>query len=281
MTGIIDVGGGLRGIYGAGVLDRCMDDALGFDLCVGVSAGSANMAAFLAGQRGRNYAFYTEYAARREYMGPYTVLKKREYIDLDYVYGTLSNEGGDSPLDFDALTENPAALVVVSTDAKTGEAVYFTKQDLSRNNYKIFNASCAIPLACKPQLVAGNAYFDGGVADPVPVEKALALGCEKLVLILTHPLSYSAESKADETGARLLTKHYPAVADRLKTKGLRYRQGVALALALQKQGRCLILAPDDTCGVKTVTRDQKKLLRLYCKGYRDARTLRAFLSAVT
>ncbi len=42
--GVIDVGGGLRGIYGAGVLDRCLEEDLRFDLCIGVSAGSANMA---------------------------------------------------------------------------------------------------------------------------------------------------------------------------------------------------------------------------------------------
>lgn len=38
--GVIDVGGGLRGIYGAGVLDRCLEEDLRFDLCIGVSAGS-------------------------------------------------------------------------------------------------------------------------------------------------------------------------------------------------------------------------------------------------
>ena len=52
--GVIDVGGGLRGIYGAGVLDRCLEEDLRFDLCIGVSAGSANMASYLAGQHGRN-----------------------------------------------------------------------------------------------------------------------------------------------------------------------------------------------------------------------------------
>lgn len=38
--GVIDVGGGLRGIYGAGVLDRCLEEDLRFDLCIGVSADS-------------------------------------------------------------------------------------------------------------------------------------------------------------------------------------------------------------------------------------------------
>ena len=69
-TGIVDVGGGLRGIYAAGVLDYCMDQGIHFDLGVGVSAGSANLASYASGQRGRNFQFYTEYAFRKQYMSP-------------------------------------------------------------------------------------------------------------------------------------------------------------------------------------------------------------------
>ena len=67
--GVVDVGGGLRGIYAAGVFDYCMDENIKFDCCIGVSAGSANVASYLSGQRGRNYKFYTDYAFRNQYMG--------------------------------------------------------------------------------------------------------------------------------------------------------------------------------------------------------------------
>lgn len=93
--GVIDVGGGLRGIYGAGVLDRCLEEDLRFDLCIGVSAGSANMASYLAGQHGRNKPFYDEYSFRREYMSVHNLIRKHSYLDLGYVYGTLSNAGGE------------------------------------------------------------------------------------------------------------------------------------------------------------------------------------------
>ena len=43
-TGIIDVGGGFRAIFGAGVEDRCLEEDVGFDHCYGISAGSANLA---------------------------------------------------------------------------------------------------------------------------------------------------------------------------------------------------------------------------------------------
>ena len=70
MIGIVDVGGGLRGIFGAAVFDRCLDEGVAFDYVLGVSAGSGNAVAFLAGQRGRNRLFYTEYAARKGWWPP-------------------------------------------------------------------------------------------------------------------------------------------------------------------------------------------------------------------
>ena len=67
ITAIIDVGGGFRAIFGAGVLDRCLEEGIAFDHCYGVSAGSANLTSFLAHQHGRNHTFYTQYAFRKEY----------------------------------------------------------------------------------------------------------------------------------------------------------------------------------------------------------------------
>ena len=53
-VGIIDVGGGMRDIYGCGVFDYLLDKKIEIDYCVGVSAGSANIASYIAKQRGRN-----------------------------------------------------------------------------------------------------------------------------------------------------------------------------------------------------------------------------------
>lgn len=50
MIGVVDVGGGERGVYGSGVLDFCMERGIDFDYCVGVSAGAANLSSYLAGQ---------------------------------------------------------------------------------------------------------------------------------------------------------------------------------------------------------------------------------------
>lgn len=162
-NGIVDVGGGLRGIYAAGVLDYCMDQNIRFDFGIGVSAGSANLASYAAGQRGRNYQFYTEYAFRKEYMSLSNFIFKKSFVDMDYVYGTLCNADGENPLDYPALRDNPMEFFVVATDAFTGQAKYFDKSDIQQDDYNILKASFSIPFVCKPYTVQGKAYYDGAL----------------------------------------------------------------------------------------------------------------------
>lgn len=276
-TGVVDVGGGLRGIYAVGIFDHCLDVGIQFDLCIGVSAGSANIASYLAGQRGRNYTFYTEYAFRKEYMSLRNFLRRRSFIDLDYVYSTLSNSDGEYPLDYARIRDNPAEMIVVATDANTGEAKYFTKADVAQDSYDICKASSAIPFVCKPYEIGGVPYYDGALGDAVPIEKAFACGCDRVVLILTKPRDTIRTSEGDCKFADRIQKKYPLAAEKLRQRAEHYNQGVALAKQWEAEGRVLILAPDDTCGVNTLTRDREGLKRLYEKGPRDAPAIADFL----
>jgi len=276
-TGIVDVGGGLRGIYAAGVFDRCMDRDIWFDLVIGVSAGSANAASYLAGQRGRNYRFYTEYALRKEYMGAKNALTKLSYVDLDYVYGTLSNSTGEDPLDYRALVDNPAELLVVATNALTGSTKYFDKSNMRQDAYDIFKASSAIPFVCRPYLVDWMPYYDGALGDPVPVEKAFQCGCDKVVVVLSRPADKLRGPGRDAFLADRIARRYPFAARKLRSRVDRYNAGVALAKRYAAEGRALIVSPDDTCGLETLTKDTAALKRFYQKGYHDAGAIEGFL----
>ena len=277
--GVVDVGGGLRGIYATGIFDYCMDNGIRFDLGIGVSAGSANLCSYISGQRGRNYRFYTEYAMRKEYMSAGNFLRTRSYIDLDYVYTHLSWSGGENPLDYPALRDNPMEFCVVATDAITGEAQYFSKADMAQDEYDIMKASSAIPAVCRPYPVNGRPYFDGALGDPVPVEKAFQLGCDRVVLILTRPLNRLRNPKKDEMLAPFIQRKYPRTAEKLRGRAKLYNDSVARAREYAREGKALILAPDDTCGVGTLTRDRAALKSLYDKGYRDAEKIKDYLRA--
>lgn len=268
-TGIIDVGGGLRGIYAAGILDRCMEHGIHFDCCIGVSAGSANMISYIAGQRGRNYRFYTEYAFRKEYMGAGNYLHGGGYINLDYIYGTLSNADGEYPLDCGAFLENPAQFFAVAAEAISGKVKYFDKSDVAQDDYRVLCASCCIPGVNPPYEINGVAYFDGALADPVPVQKALDEGCDRVALLLTKPLEMARDPKRDVLMARTIRRRYPMASYQLSKRAERYNAGVGLAQKLQEEGKALILAPDDITGVDTLTKNKDALRRLYHKGYQD------------
>ena len=53
-TGIVVEGGGMRGIYAAGVLDVLLEHGIKADGLVGVSAGAIHGCSFVAGQAGRS-----------------------------------------------------------------------------------------------------------------------------------------------------------------------------------------------------------------------------------
>lgn len=185
--GVIDVGGGLRGIYAAGVFDWCLENGVKFDYGIGISAGSANLASYLSGQRGRNYLFYEEYSMRRQYMGAGNMLRSGSFLNLQYIYGTLSNAGCENPLDFEKMSANPMEWYMIATDATTGKPKYFTRSDMHQDDYRVLMASCCIPVACKPIVIDGIPYYDGALGDTIPLKKAFADGCDKVVLILTKP----------------------------------------------------------------------------------------------
>lgn len=276
-TGIIDVGGGFRGIYAAGVLDYCMDQGIRFDLGIGISAGSANIISFAAGQCRRNYQFYSEYGLRKEYAGLKNFITKNSFVDMDYVYGTLSNSDGENPLDFDAVVQNPMELVFIAADAETGKTKYFSKRDVKQDDYSVMKASCAIPLVCHPYAVGDTFYFDGALGDPVPVQKAFDLGCDRVILILTRPENVLRDPKKDRQVAAVIRHRYPRAAERLCLRAQMYNEGVALAKQYAAQGKALIVAPDDTCGVSTLTRDFAALDKLYHKGYADGKKIGDYL----
>lgn len=145
------------------------------------------------------------------------------------------------------------------------------------NSAMVSVAALAIKKACKPYTVKGKPYFDGALSDPVPIEKAFEFGCDRVVVTLTKPESEIRNSKKDEKLAACIRKKYPAAAEQLRRRAQKYNDSVALAQKYAKQGKALIVAPDDTCGVDTLKRDKVSLQRLYEKGYKEGQRITNYL----
>ena len=147
---------------------------------------------------------------------------------------TLSNRGGENPLDYPAMMADPAELVIVAADARTGKARYFMKDELRQDDYTPLMASCCIPVIDQPTFIDGVPYYDGGLADPVPVDKALAMGCDRVAVILTKPVTLERNNKRDEKLAGLLRHKYPKAAEGLALRAERYNAAVRQAQALEE-----------------------------------------------
>ena len=225
MRGVIDVGGGTRDIFGAGVFDYFLEHGITFDKCYGVSAGCANISSFLAGQQHRNYEFYTEYSMRKQYMSFDNFFKTGSYVDLDYVSDELSNSSGEYPLDYEKLKANPADFTL-----------------------------------------DGVEYFDGGLADPIPYQKALDDGCDELVIILTRPKDGYRVDTSDKRMAQILARQYPKAAELLEHRAETYNAQLDAIKKLEEEGVAKIIAPESIGKLKTLTRDVDMLKSLYRKG---------------
>ena len=278
-TAMIDVGGGFRAIYGAGVMDRMLEDGISVDHCYGVSAGSANMVSFIAKQHGRNHTFYTRYAFRKEYASFDSYVKNHNFANLDYVYSTLSNHDGENPVDYAAFEANPTDFTVVACNAEDGSTKYFSKSDVGYDNFDILKASSAVPVACEPYAIDGVPYYDGGITDPIPVQKAIDDGYDRIVVILTRPKDTVREQKRDIGPARILKRSHPEAAEKLLNRYQTYNDEVALAKEYEQDGRVLILAPESLYGLNTLSKSFEGLERMYRAGYAAAEAIPAFLKS--
>ena len=210
-------------------------------------------------------------------MSPRNLRKKGCMLDVQYIYGTLSNSDGENPLDYSAFRQNPMDFLAVATEAETGKTVYLGKRTMRQNYYNALMASSAIPYVCAPQEVDGTLYYDGALSDPVPLERAFGLGCEKVVVLLSRPLWEYYPSTEDEKLAKRIETNYPLAAQALRSRADKYNNGVDFALMEALEDRVLILDPHETYGVDTLCKDVKALKKLYEAGYESGAEVRRFL----
>ena len=262
-------GGGMKCAYGAGVLDAFMENGIHFDYVIGVSAGAANGASFLAGQIGRNRRFYTDHILEPEYFGFRNFVKHGAMFNLKYIYGTLSNEGGADYLDYDAVMANPAEYEVVATNALTGKPEYFPKERMQRNNYVEIMASSCIPAICKPVFIDGVPYYDGGISDALPIRRAMEKGCEKVVCVLSKSRNYVKHKEKYRPVYSILCRKYPKAVEDMDRRHIRYTKWQERMYQLEKAGKAFIFSVETDLEMSTYTMDPEKNQQLYELGLRD------------
>ena len=270
-TALVLEGGALRTIYSSGVCDAFLDNGLPLpDYTLGVSAGIAYGVSYLSRQSRRNLQLVTHYANDSRYMGWRNLAnpKNRSYFGLQFVYETIPNEL--VPFDYDAFAAYPGRAEAVVTNLNTGEAEYLPVPRRGAPNL-LLQATCAIPLMFPVIHMDGQPYLDGGCADAIPWRRALDEGCDRVVVVLTRERDYYKKpSRADRLMARAFKK-YPRFRETMETRPARYNACREELFALEREGKILVIAPEDTLGCSRTERNLDTLRALWQEGYFDGR----------
>lgn len=218
-------GGAMRGVFSTGVLDGFLEAGFNpFDLFIGVSSGASNLAAYLAGMRGRNAKIYLDYSLRPEFLSYRRFILGGHLLDLDWMWETTIRE---IRLDLEAIYSRRRPFIAVLTDVMTGSAFYrFTgASDLEQT----LKASSAMPLVYRGfPLVDGHPFTDGGLADPLPVKAAIERGADRIMVIRSRAKEYRKKSSPFD---RLVLRHvrdYPLLKETIKRRVEIYNESVDL-----------------------------------------------------
>lgn len=262
-TGLVLEGGGMRGFFTVGVLDVLLENDIHFDYIIGVSAGAGHGASFASGQKGRGYRVVMDYVSDKRYLGLLPMKKEKSFFGLDFIYHTIPHEL--NLYDYKALQNAKTEFVTVVTDAESGEAVYFDKSGLLKN-MDVLKASASLPVFSPPVEIDGKLYYDGGVADPIPVEKALADGCDRLVTVLTRPIGFQKTPERGRRGYSRVLRAYPQIVNRLNTRHKIYNQSLKKTEMLEKSGTAVRIAPREPLKISNFSRSREALQAGYDMG---------------
>ena len=268
MAGLVLEGGTFRPVFSCGVMDALLDNNIMFDYVIGVSAGITYAVSYLSRQRGRNLEVLRQYRNDKRYFGARNLRRDHSIFGVEFVFSTIPNEL--IPFDWDTYHRYMGRIRVGVTNAHTGEAEYLDGMQLDRAS-TMLRATCAIPIYFPPVTIGGENYYDGGLADPIPIVQSLHDGNEKNLIVLTQPLDYRKEmTHGSQAAARALRRKYPALTKTMLTRPKRYNETVCFChqLAEKQPQNTVLLQP--TAHLESFEKDVKKLEWGYEMGYNMA-----------
>jgi len=269
--GLVLEGGGMRGAYTAGVLDYLMRNNVKFPYVIGVSAGANNGANYVADQRERNKKVFVDMVTDERYLGLKNLIKDGNYFGMDFLFKELPNEL--VPFDYNTFGNSPITFKVVVTKCRNAQTEYFDKDNFDPKFFgeNILRASSSIPVLTKPVKINGEYYFDGGITDPIPLEKAIKDGYENNVVILTKHKGFRLKYKRSRIILKLLLRDYPQLTETLKNRYKIYNQCIEWIERLEEKGKIFIFRPKEKLGIGGLESNPENLKKIYKRGYEETK----------
>ncbi|MEE1144081.1 MAG: patatin family protein [Acutalibacteraceae bacterium] len=261
MTGLVLEGGGMRGMFTAGILDVMMENGILFDGLIGVSAGAAFGCNYKSNQIGRSIRYNIKYCKDKRYCSMYSLIKTGDMFGADFCYHELPERL--DKFDYDAFSTNPTAFYVVCTDVSTGKPIYKQIKSADYNEMEWIRASASLPLVSRIVEADGKKLLDGGLVDSIPLEYFQSIGYEKNVVVLTQPDGYVKKPNKASRIVKMQYRKYPNLIKAVEERHLMYNAQLRYVKDAEKSGNTFVIKPDSVLSIGRIEHNPDNLKRVY------------------
>jgi predicted patatin/cPLA2 family phospholipase len=183
----------MMGSYQCGVLKAFRQHELEFDVIVGSSAGAYNGIRYLSNQMDICEKIYLDDLTNGRFVRKRNLLiPGRNFMDLDYLIDEVCHRESRL-IDMDEVLRSKSEFYITALEFDTMITRFFDakKHDI----LLLLKATAAIPYAYSSKVfINGKRYLDGGLLEPIPINKAIELKCNKIYVVLNTVAANSKES---------------------------------------------------------------------------------------
>lgn len=268
-AGLVLEGGGMKGMYTAGVLDFFLDKGIEFSSVYGVSAGACHMCSYLSKQKGRARDVGLDYLQTRDYCGVRSLLTTGDLFNAKFCYELIPDYL--NPYDYEAFNKYEGKAFAVVTNVETGRPEYLRLRDMKKDIVAV-RASASLPLVSRNVRIGKGQYLDGGISDSIPIRKSVLDGNQKNVVIMTKEMGYrrTPASAASLSLIKLRYLKYPKVYELMKERHISYNRTLDYLERQVQEGGAFVIRPSKKSDVGRIEKDEEKLKALYQQGYEEA-----------
>ena len=267
-TGLVLEGGGMRGMYTAGVLDVMMENHIEVNRVVGVSAGAVFGCNYKSKQIGRVIRYNTKYCNDSRYISLKSLITTGDLYNVKFCYHDLPERL--DPFDTDKYSKNKIEFFATCTDVESGKAVYHNCKTGRDNDTLWFQASASMPFVARIVEIDGHKYLDGGIADSIPVKWMRDSGVIKNIIVLTQPNGYRKEKSPMAQLMKIFYHRYPALIEEMANRHKVYNETLDYISELEKGNDTLVIRPSRKINISRTERNPNTLWEMYNLGRNDA-----------
>lgn len=263
-NGLVLEGGGMRGMFSAGVIDEMMEQNIRPDGIIGVSAGATFGCNFKSNQKGRVLRYNTRFRHDPRYMGLCSLICTGNWVNVQFSYHTMPFQL--DVFDTEAFKNDPMEFYVVCTNIDTGEAVYKKLDELDENNIDWIRASASLPIVSHPVVIDNLRLLDGGMSDSIPLKFFHSIGYTHNIVVLTQPKGFRKEAPSIMPLIRFTQKKHPQIAEILASRHIMYNQELDYISEHEQLGNTLLIYPEEELPIGRIDQNKKRMKRVYDMG---------------